>query len=71
MFTSDQSKEPEEKQEKFCEIYFILSFLGLCEIMFFLHLELRDVIKKMTHFKLLANIDIFVKKISATICKLN
>lgn len=48
LFTSNQSKEPEEKQEKFCEIYFILSFLGLCEIMFFstLHLELRDVIKQ-------------------------
>lgn len=51
MFTSDQNIEPEEKQLMFCEIYFILSFLGLCEIMFFstLHLELRDVIKKKWH----------------------
>lgn len=46
MFTSDQNIKPEEKQLMFCEKYFILSFLGLCEIMFFLHLELRDVIKK-------------------------
>lgn len=39
--------------------------------MFFLYLELRDVIEKMIYFKLLVNIDIFVKKKFVNICKLN